>query len=357
MVINASDVSQWILQSMDASNPTQQWQANQRLYQWQQQLDPEILLQLLHSSQEQVLFFALNMLPRVVLNPPQRQVLHQFFVQSNPASAFLRNKVASLIVHEMIALENLDLLFRLSPVLFLTTVQTLVEELLHNPNKTATRTMKDLLKAKPYDASLLQRIVKNVLSVDLSHSELRYLVLKAIKACFQWTDVESLVGNNDENTRMLFDVLVKSSDITDQDDSIQLAALEAWTEYVTSATITEGETSIQHEEDPKLPVLITLLQELHKMDVIPYAGESCASIEVVIQVAHIVNNIGLEVIPIWKIRANKESHIDALMRINLDMCFRAYAYDDIDVTQVCKYSLANIDSVGFRRPNFSLLLI
>jgi hypothetical protein len=177
------------------------------------------------------------------------------------------------------------------------------------------------------------------------------------------------------------------------------ATLLAWKEWVTSCntntttsciatttttTTTMNETSnsisppisIQSIADPKLPVLCRLLECIHETNMIPpltaaqIANDThhepndiitnnsnnnydshennydddhsidSETMEVIIQMAILVNTIGLELLPLYELYVllpsipfdQKNSAVETLFHQVLDLFFRVFAYDDIDVS-------------------------
>lgn len=260
----------------------------------------------------------------------------------------------------------------------------------HTTTVEQTRRFKDILKG--YDqqqqqsatttATLLERLfgaVVHIFSTSLQQQQqnayknnndqqLPLLALRCITAFFQWTEV-SFLGNN--NIQPCLELLLWSVQATPSSSSnnngnttaLCKAALQAWKAWVTScSTNSPGQgsdnnstvlnSSIQSVHDPKLPVLTKLLDRIHETGLLPYPSQQSSSsednastvsidaetMEVIIEVAAVVDATGQEVLPLYEQtvlskRTDHERHtaVQALFHQVLDLFFRAFAYDDIDV--------------------------
>jgi exportin-T len=111
---------------------------------------------------------------------------------------------------------------------------------------------------------------------------------------------------------------------------------------VSDATTTELHDSVQLVLDQReIDIIGALLEKLHEYNLLPVSGESKAEIEVVIEISRLVSQIGLCVLPVWcqcqhqprqEPLAAYQDQIQARMNQVLDLFFRAFAYDDIDVS-------------------------
>jgi len=313
---------------------------------------------------------------------------------SRPPS-FLRNK-AALILMQHILLDVPtdrwptflpDLCSHLAqsyPELFLKTCETLLEDFLLGLNqenqlaeqKESIRRVKDILKGYSTTAAATATSTEgstepratpleqlfgttvHVLALSLQHSgengdattpatkELQVLALETIKAFFMWTELAFL---GSEHANRALELLLLGFQPS-RPSEVQLAALQAWEEWTTSASMNVGggsdTSTITSAHDPKLPVMSAVLERLHESNLLPYTGESTvAEIEVVIEVAKLVNLFGLEIAPLRdstlqqlkegtsnNAPMNGELTILSLFNKILDMFFRGLNYDDIDVS-------------------------
>jgi exportin-T len=388
--VSAAQVEEWVQQSNNPADSAQQWQATRNLQEWTASNVnvPAILLQLLTTScgsnarpntsthREAVQFYALTTLGRLPLAPEERRhmrtfLLSQFsFLAANGSdsrsstntpsspSAFLRNKAAMLLTQQILTdvptgnwntvEPDLLRLVGTDPLLFLKTVETLLEDFQTNEtDKDSIRQVKDFLKGHltPHDTnptfleslfSTVAQILSQSLSTNPSESKhaVILLAIQTVKGFFQWTELIFL-GKESAN-RVLEQLLVCLQ--PQQPEEIQWTALQAWQEWITSDSVVskERESSIQTATDPKLPVLTALLEKIHEYNLLPYTGESAYEIEVVIEVGKVVNTMGLEITHLWQQTASNgnadDSSVHTLFHQILDLFFRAFAYDDIDVS-------------------------
>lgn len=382
-------VQQWILQSND---PSTQWQAVHYLQEWEKKSGAEVLFQILMALlqdqttvDERVQFYALSTLGRYTaqFSIPQRFHLREILLQSSSLSRsiFLRNKVAwilaRLIWHDVpmnwTTLER-DLTEKLPSVLFLKTLETLVEDVcgytadndeLHQSavassaaTKHDIRRVKDYLKdyitttgdvtgrhaapehQKQGTLCLLERLFDGVVqllqqavtsgSATNDQRTLLLLSLATLRRFFVWIDVASLQTGGSEMPLVL-QLLLHLLDIQQCDVDVQVATLKVWSEWCssTSASVQLNEPKVSSLDE--FTVYGMLLQRIHESNWIPYQGESTSDIEVVIEVAKLINAVGLQVMESLEGSSPKPSATQ-LQNPVLDLFFRAFAYDDIDVS-------------------------
>jgi hypothetical protein len=402
--VTAQQVEQWVMQSGNPSEPENQWQATNLLQDWVTK-DPSgrvasVLFQLLQEThQELVVFYALTALGRVPLNEAERVqlrtwLLTHFSLRHGASSAtFLRNKAATILTQHVLqdilswktVGSDLIQLAANYPGLFLKTVETLLEDFqmdMEQTERDSVRRVKDVLKgyvttsvtasvtsngnghgqSQPSAGlTLLEQLfdcVVRILAAVLQNSngnnsngtqsnttdDLTVLALQTVKAFFIWTELAFLGADNSHRVLELLLMSLRPG----RDAAISYAAFQAWQEWITSASVMNNEsnranqTSIQSDRDPKLPVMMAVLERLHEYNLLPYKGESEADIEVVIEIAKLINIMGLEVLPVWEQQQQQQQQLNpqhlpnntvqTLLNQILDMFFRAFAYDDIDVS-------------------------
>ncbi|KAL7559196.1 hypothetical protein ACA910_013202 [Epithemia clementina (nom. ined.)] len=355
----------------------------------------------------EVRFASLTTLSRLKLNEYERQQLRNYLLfqfgasavkqqssQQNaqqqqrrrPPPAFLRNKAAMILMQHVLLdvpdrwsnlLQDMSTLAQTFPELFLKTMETLLEDfLLNDTDKQSIRRVKDLLKGyveSDESTDLLQQrsstpleelfgTTVHLLSMSLSSSSssssnnnendqndtnLQVLAVNTIKAFFMWTEL-SFLGTGNANRAL--ELLLVALQPNRTEATVQVAALSAWGEWTTSASLhkpNDKESSISTVNDPKLPVMMAVLERLHEYNILPYSGESEFEIEVVIEVAKLITLFGFEVEPLRTQSSSmaaakstsastsgSDSHLSFISLFNkvLDMFFRGLAYDDIDVS-------------------------
>jgi exportin-T len=244
---------------------------------------------------------------------------------------------------------------------------------------TETRAFKDLLKGYrkteettgESTTTLLQNLfgaTTHILEMSIQSRtiDLQLLSLKAITAFFQWTEVAFLGDSAQRCLDMLLYLVASPSDAS----SVRKTCLQTWQEWVTSSSwmgksshknninnynailpCEEDESnqllasSIQSTADGKLQVLPKLLTVIHETNILPYQKISTDEIdaetmEVVIQMAQVINAIGIELLPLYQktvlefsgtASPHDTTSLETLFCQTVDLFFRAFAYDDIDV--------------------------
>ena len=182
------------------------------------------------------------------------------------------------------------------------------------------------------------------------------LALQTLQRFFLWTDMTvSAASNHDASINnnapppALQQLLRCMSPVWPAE--IHIAALQAWQEWSTASVdnIEEedddddddnmdnnknGNSTNTNNSNNKWFFFSALLEKIHQSNLLPYLGESTADIEVVIQVAKLINTAGLEVLSLLSSPSSSWNN-DAIMVVwnqLLDLFFRAFAYDDIDVS-------------------------
>jgi len=367
---------QWILQSNDPSQPQLQWQATQYLREWTSTSPLLVLMQLLQqSAHERVQFYALTTLGRShALVEPDRVSLRQFLLhQFDPQAPFLRNKVAWVLARFVwqdvpgrwpTLEQDLGHLVQRQPTLFLKTIETVLEDVnevdyrddgndtsgssTSFSSRESIRRVKDFLKGYisvtgeatgrhvqtvTTDLCLLERIfemVVRLLEQSLTEdSSTVVLCLLTLRSVFTWTDIVSLQAASNRVSSRALEILlhIVASTFSPQ---VHVACLQAWQEWSASSNASFITDDKAYWFGYKFPVFASLLEHVHKANVIPYEGESEAEIEVVIEIAKLVCAVGIEVLPVWKDVDRQQSSV--VFNEVIDLFYRVFKYDDIDVS-------------------------
>jgi Exportin-T len=180
-------------------------------------------------------------------------------------------------------------------------------------------------------------------------TEVVVLALRAIQSLFL-VDMAALsvVTVN----RVLEYLLVHALNPSTSPSAVQLAALQVWNEWihsgieadlsskqaVTAIDADNGEMALVLDQR-QLDILGALFETIHESNLLPTAGESNADIEVVIEIAKLVSHVGLCLVPLLRQCKQQQGQVGAYAeqlqaRMNqvLDLFFRSFAYDDIDVS-------------------------
>lgn len=383
-------VEQYILESNDPTNIYAQKQATAWLQEWTKQVTATRTLQTLveKSPHEQVQFFALATLGRRNLTDAERSHLRGvLIIQFHATAAFLRNKVAWILarfVWQDVPLHwttfEHDMLHHLAvrqPATFLKTIETVLEEfnsvteLQYLPqrehdggngefssassssfaSKESMRRVKDFFKGYITTTGTVTGRHEHVqagssclleLMFDRTIGILEYsltsdadwattmLALQTVQQFFLWMDVTSIsVDARTLNTAtpkalLLLLHLVSS---TKYPADIQVGTFKAWQEWSASANPNAYDPTYNRQY--KFPIIRQVMQCIHTCNLLPYQGESNAPIEVVIEAAKFVNTSGFEILSEWEMAP---SQYETVWLEVVDLFFRAFAYDDIDVS-------------------------
>jgi exportin-T len=364
--VSSHQIEVWVLLSSDPAQ-TAHKQATFQLQAWlntsSAQTIISTLLELLRSSRQmQVQFYALTYLTKslAVMETASRSQLRtlalSFSNNNNTEAVFLENKCASLIVQLIITDDSEwislpDDLLRLSavaPSKFLKIMAELVPELMGSSDadtdKRDTRRIKNLLRGyysdRPPLIPILFEAVVRLLAESLSSTPtstnqggtaITVLALKTIQAWLIWANLSVLyLQQSDTVLRLLLQVL----DANPARAVVILTALETWQQWIAS-TVDESSDSAQILPE-NLAVVRALLERIHECQYLPYAGASLfdSEIEVVIQSAKLINNMGELVLCAVEEEPQQQSQSptrDVFLLI-LDLFFRSFQYDDIDVS-------------------------
>eukprot|EP00977_Amphora_coffeiformis_P029498 scaffold41083_cov191-Amphora_coffeaeformis.AAC.7 len=359
----------------------------------------DILLQLLLGSSRQhntnniddisIRFYALTTLDQLLhcWTSHQRALLTRTLVYDLPAThtknipSFWRNKVAAVLMtlflrqiantdgrHSMT--DDLAHLAQTQPALYLKVLQALLEAIVvDNYHQQEAMAFKTWFKQPQFNSNSNRSIASSssngvgrhqecfvttvgILQQTLHNSSsqedtgvLMVLALETMQAFLAWTDVIALT----DSPGVVWQVLWQTLQQQPSSPEVQMAVLQVWQEWTTSTTATASNSdsseaqAVAMVQHAKVPIMTTVLQQIHSLNLLPYQGESEADIEVVIAVAKLVNAFGLEIVSWWvqattttATSAEEEQEIrPAVVQLFgqvLDLFFRAFAYDDIDVS-------------------------
>jgi exportin-T len=352
------EIEQYVLVASDASNLQHQQQANSLLLHWvsssSDTVQADTLLQVLKSTQrEVVLFYCLTTFHRLRQTTVEQRALfrQEIFAQllNDKASfwgpTYLRTKVGVLLTRFIQldfphawpnAFQDLidpNLLQR-APDIFLRTLVALTEEFGKDETEINTK-IKDLLRgytaeqqqrlsASPHQSTsgqLLATILPLLAqSLEESNGNMQYalqiavLCLGVIKGFMSWVDLSLLL--DEQTLNLLFTVLAKSGTADSPVADAGVMAMECLQELIGRGM----------EDDKKIELLgrTNALEQIHahiNLEVV-----DASPIDVVLEVAKFINRTGLEVLPIL---SGREHPIYSQL---LELFFRCFAYDDIDVS-------------------------
>ena len=318
MVSSVADLERLIMAAANVQTPQEQWEATAFLNQWVQSDERAVfraLMNLLaHSQQEPAIFFALTTLHRLRLPEDERTELRQLMLWNRPSATYIENKVA-VVLETLIrtdfpqrwptAFEELST--KANPSLFLRTLGTLLEEFHTNSDEARTR-VKDAMRGFANNESVLPvaqtitaQLMDAVLQVVRTDQSLSLLGLQVVKGFASWVDLSLIVQER------VLSWLMESLSTTP-------IAVECLQEIVARGMDSSRKAELLHST--QLLARIRSRVDLDTVDVSP--------IEVVIEVAKFINTTGLELVP--------TPDGAKLLGEILDMFFRCYAYDDIDVS-------------------------
>ncbi len=163
------------------------------------------------------------------------------------------------------------------------------------------------------------------------------LALKSIRQFLLWIDLfyaDTLGGAAQPKAIEILLYLLSTSDYPAH---IHILAFQALKEWNSGAQSTNATALI---DDHKLLVYSAVFEQIHKANLLPYNVESSAPIEVVIEVAKFVDSAGQHLL---NMDAIESANVTPEVQVNadkikgplfqaLDLFFRAFSYDDIDVS-------------------------
>jgi exportin-T len=321
------ELEQLVLLAGDAGQPQNQWEATSILTQWLNtsgDSSAQILIQLLcFSKEEHVTFFALTSLQRLRLKLEERvelrKLLQSYLIESAPT--YMQVKVgvvmAKLVLEDFVVSWNsaFEDLGRGSPILYLHTLEALFETSFSEADP-ISRGLKDVLRGLsnglqqiPVDQTISSRIVDKLVTW-MAGTENDLEALRVFKQMVPWIDLSLILRENVMS--LLFRSLEKP------DDESGVLAMGCFSELIGRGMDTQKKILLL--QDTRLLDNITERVNLNTLDESP--------VEVVIEVAKFVNVTGLEVIE----SAERKTVPLELWQQELDLFFRCFAYDDVDVS-------------------------
>lgn len=355
------------------------------------------------SSEETAQFYSLGTLGRMPLNETERTSFRQYLLYRFPpaSSSFLRNKVAWILARFLwedvplrwTTLEH-DLINHLSisqPALFCKLLETAMEEfsaavIREDPNNieydeeqavstfsSSYSTKNDMRRVKDYFKDYINEygeatgkqandLETNTLAHRLFDRVVRVLeesvvllqnrndpkgctmdtvglALKSMRRFLLWIDLAWVDTQMDGGASQpkAIEIPLYLLSLPDYPAQIHVLTFQVLKEWNSGAQSTDRTIAAS---DHKLPFYSAVFEQIHKTDLLPYNGESRASIEVVIEVAKFIDFAGQDLLnmdanesakatPDHLLNAHKVKN--ALFQV-LDLFFRAFSYDDIDVS-------------------------
>ncbi len=362
------EVEQYVLCASDSSNMQNQQQANALLNHWISSTEDRVLadalIPVLRTSQKEVvLFFVLTAFlnlrsTSLEQRSKMRQEIFWLILHERCWSpTFLRTKVgvllASFIQLDYVSgnwptafeeLQSPDLL-QGAPDILLRTLVALMDDFGHNETPNNAK-IKDLLRGFatchqnmnvpliPPTQSLSAQLLRTISSL-LTHSlefcngavtsqqlQICVLALTALKGFMAWIDL-SLVLEEPQVMHLIITALAKGSTTDSPMADAGVVAVECLQELIARGM----------EEEKKVAILVhtNILETIHAH--INLETVDASPIDVVLEVAKFIDRTGLEVMSIMLGVHGDMAPDHAKVRSQLlDLFFRCFAYDDIDVS-------------------------
>jgi len=388
------DVERYVLLASDASNVELQQQANSFLNQWVASNNNNVLADTIievvrFTQREVVLFYALTVFLRLDnASPQQRSVFRQeifsqlFRSSSSPSIAvgtngaspaannyhnrsswsptYLRTKIGVLLARFIqldfphswpSAFDDLQspLMLQNAPDIFLRTLVALTDEFGRDETEVNTK-IKDLIRGYDDSSSLVTtpqqsisaRLIDTILSIlerALMESNGRaeeqiqiygVLSLTALKGFLSWVDI-SLAMGNEKVLRLIYAALARGSAVDAESAAdAGVVAVECMEELIARGM----------DDEKKLSMIVhtKVLEKIHAH--VDLVTVDASPIDVVLEVAKFINRTGLEIFPIildqqlkqQQIGASGGNDISTLSNQLMELFFRCFAFDDIDVS-------------------------
>ncbi len=387
-IMTPQDIERYVLLASDASNIQLQQQANTFLNQWVTSNNDNVLADAIVevvrvTQREVVLFYALTVFSRLDnATSQQRAIFRQeilsqlvrassvpstdttgndvsastsnnYHNQSSWSPTYLRTKVGVLLARFIqldypqawpSAFDDLQspLMLQNAPDILLRTLVALMDEFGRDETEVNSN-IKDSMRGygnttvTTPQQSISARLIETVLSIlesALTETNGRaeeqmqvygVLSLTVLKGFMSWVDI-SLVMGNERVLQLVFASLAKGS-TADADSAADagVVAVECMEELIARGM----------EDDKKLSMLghTGVLEKIHAhVNLVTVDG---SPIDVVLEVAKFINRTGLEVFPIIFEQQRKQdcgNEIVTLSNQLMDLFFRCFAFDDIDVS-------------------------
>jgi len=388
----AQDIERYVILASDASHLQLQQQANNFLNEWVASNNDNVLADALVdvvrvTQHEVVLFYALTVFCRLDNATPQKrsifreEILSQLFrspsltsitfvssivendalhstanvhqSQSSWIPTYLRTKVGVLLARFIqldyphawpSAFDDLQssVILQKSPDILLRTLVALMDEFGRDETEVNTRikdNMRGICKSDPDPVvtsgqSISGQLIETILSIlerTLADTDGRVkgqiqiyavLSLTVLKGFMSWVDIALVIGN-ERVLRLIFASLARDSTV---DTGAGVVAIECMEELIARGM----------ENDKKISMLrhTRVLEKIHAhVDLVTL---DASPIDVVLEVAKFINRTGLEVFPIIFEKEQKGeggcNEIVTLSNQLMDLFFRCFAFDDIDVS-------------------------
>lgn len=335
-----AELERWVFLASNVTSDQQpRWEATNLLNAWSQSKDPAVtrcLLNVLQTSKEEsVLFYALTTLQRLSLQLEERVELRNFLLTFD-YNVVLKTKAAvvlALLIKTDFPLQwprAFDELRRMaSAEIFLRTLATLMEDVLMNADSDATR-VKDAMRGlgqpplqKTVAAQIMDSLVELLASSFSSPSQVDNaqlicsLSFEVLKRLVSWIDVALVL--EDRVLSLIF------CGVELEQKNIAVPAVETLQELVGRGMADEKKIDLLQRVD--------LLKRIHDSRV-NLDTVDASPIEIVIEVAKLINATGLELLSLWDDAADQQQSdaLNTLLQQLLDLFFRCFAYDDIDVS-------------------------
>ncbi len=378
------DIERYVLLASDASNLQLQQQANAFLNQWVTSNNDNVLADAIVevvrvTQREVVLFYALTVFSRLdsatsqqravfrkeifsqlfrssslqnIQNDTSTSTSNNYHNRSSWSPTYLRTKVGVLLAR-FIQLDyphawpsafddfQSPLMLQNAPDILLRTLVALTDEFGRDETEVNSK-IKDSMRGygnanvtNPQQ-SISARLIDTVLSIlerALTETNGRaeeqmqiygVLSLTVLKGFMSWVDI-GLVMGNERVLQLIFASLAKGSTIdADSAADAGVVAVECMEELIARGM----------EDDKKLSMLshTRVLEKIHAH--VNLVTLDASPIDVVLEVAKFINRTGLEVFPaiLEQLRKQDNNEIVTLSNQLMDLFFRCFAFDDIDVS-------------------------
>ena len=382
------DIERYVLLASDASNLQLQQQANAFLNQWVTSNNDSVLADAIVevvrvTQREVVLFYALTVYSRLdnatsqqrsvfrqevlsqLLSPPSINTAidadsnssiaasNNYHNRSSWSPTYLRTKVGVLLARFIqldfphawpSAFDDLQSqpMLQNAPDILLRTLVALTDEFGRDETEVNSK-IKDFMRgyansnsniATTPQQSISARLIETILSIlerALAETNGRaeeqiqiygVLSLTVLKGFMSWVDI-GLVMGNERVLQAIFASLAKGSAVdADSAADAGVVAVQCMEELIARGM----------EDEKKLSMLshTRVLEKIHAH--VDLVTVDASPIDVVLEVAKFINRTGLEVFPIIFQQGNSNSDIVTLSNQLMDLFFRCFAFDDIDVS-------------------------
>jgi exportin-T len=324
-----AEMENTVLLAADVSQPRLQWEATKQLSKWMEEAAQDVvncILRLLQTTNhEAVIFFSLTTLQRLELHPNEQRELQGILLSSQRFDcmpSYMQVKIgivlAKVLQADLISFGDIVLgkLEASNPILYLRTLDALFESTYSEIDPTI-RELKDVLRGistsspscTSVDQTMAARIFIRLFNM-LDQNHYVTLNLTVIKKMVSWIDLSLLL--QDEKLDMLYKYL------RDGSQEMALIVMELFSELFSRGM--DAPKKVALVQEVKILECIDANINLETIDQSP--------IEIVIEAAKFINLLGLELITSWENRIVP----DFLWSKIINLFFRCFAYDDIDVS-------------------------